>query len=609
MTFPIQIEGCVELKELLNQFEQHPLVKATELLPSDAGSDAFIKLVLLYWKREPRGFRRSKANVHFYTEALRLFLFSEKPDLINCITEELSSDDLLKILLFNENENEGAKRSSFMLLSELYEIFHDNTNLLMPKNRAPLGEKPYTLFFLAHALCNLRCDNLLEDNRAAIIAHAAPDDLARGLSELQKANLLTTENTAALIAHANPWDLARVFCRLQKVNLLIPENVASLSNNNFLCTQRCFKIVWQDIPDHLLTQAVFDQLIAVAQATNAQQQIMRYVEQLLGINRDAPAINHDQSTHTASVHQSVSISATKLFNLYGQSIEGAFLNNTLQRISIYINALPDNSERNEAAKRCIRRITIPSHSFTDPGSQLTTQQLLALTFLALNDGGNRKGTLADAREQFVEGLYEIQRGYNLSDTGVDRGGPDKPICESGTFNKLIEKLEGIHPEVKVLHITPANASRKLPIIIREVTIDYLASLSKPQTAEGLHRFAQLIGQINKDECIDVIWDHIKDKIADRLFDEFASIYEGKTDPKFINLVDAGQYVKLQDLSCFQKQILVSPGYIQYCSQILRNNSMSFFSVNNTDYLSSHRHDNPTAQQEYDKHFSPPPNPK
>lgn len=339
-------------------------------------------------------------------------------------------------------------------------------------------------------------------------------------------------------------------------------------------------MIWGRIPGHLLTQVVFEQLIVFSHGENPEQQIEQYVNRLLGMNQNTPAINGDQSTHYASVHQSVSDSAKKLFNRYGQMIERDHLKNIQQMIRDYVDQLSDNSEKNKAAKRCIGRIA--NHSFTDPDSGLTTQQLMALVFLALHDAGQRVGTLSDAREQFVEGLYEIQRGYNLSETGFDNGMPDKPICAGGTFNKLIEKLEGVHPDVKVLHITPAIASLKLSVVVHEVAVDYLSRLTKPHTVEGLCRFTQLIDQIQQDECVDIIWDKIKTKITDRMFDEFGSLYNSKADPKFIDLLDSGQYIKLKDLSRFQKQISVSLGYKDYCSQILH--STKFFTKQETALL-------------------------
>ena len=67
---------------------------------------------------------------------------------------------------------------------------------------------------------------------------------------------------------------------------------------------------------------------------------------------------------------------------------------------------------------------------------MNTLELLALSWLAVNDNGVRTGSFDDAKNQFIEGLYEIQRGYNLSEAGVDLHGSDVFICSGGTFNKV-----------------------------------------------------------------------------------------------------------------------------------------------------------------------------
>ena len=312
-------------------------------------------------------------------------------------------------------------------------------------------------------------------------------------------------------------------------------------------------------------------------------------------------INDGQSTHNASVHQAVSESATRLDNRYRLVIDGEGLENFISMVQSYVDSLSDDSQKNKAAKRCVLRITAPNYTFTDPGSQITTRKLLALTFLAICDAGNRVGTLEEARTQFVEGLYEIQRGYNLSDTGVDQGGQDRSICSAGTFNKLIEKLQGIHPDCQIRFITRETASLKLPIVVREEAMRYMSSLASPSTAEELRAFTRLISQV-KEDGVEVIWDQIKGNVADRMFDEFGSLYRDRADHSFTDLIEVGLYTELPDLSIFQEQVQSSKGYHQFCSQMLRQSGMFFSHKTSAEYLSEHRHDSLEAQQEYDQQF-------
>ena len=497
---------------------------------------------------------------------------------------------------------------------------------LMKKHIAKFS-RPFVLEDIVYLLNFLIKENLTTQNISNLVCefcgYIETNELTRLLEYLKRSQILTQENFDDMI---DPHDFLVMWMVLTKisktpdfgllsqemlallkrnsdvhlalVHVLLDSNLVNSQNlvrwlqlpeNSFLLTHAAFEIVWNRIPAHLLTQAVLDQLMTLSQQENPEQPIQEYVNQLIGFRENQLALNrelvlnHAQSTHRASVHQSVSDSASKLFKRYSLMIEGNRLQDTLQMIHDYIMHLPEGSIKNTAAKNAIERVI--HLTFTDPGSNLTIPQLMALSFLAIHDKGKRIGDLSDAREQFVEALYEIQRGYNLSETGHDRGGSDKPICIAGTFNKLIEKLEGIHSDVKVLYISPATASLKLPIVVRDEALDYLASIAQPQTFEGLRRFTHLIEQIRQDECVEAIWEHLKPKVVDQIFAEFGCLYTGKTDPRLIKLVEAGQFVKLEDLSRFQEQIMASPGYQHYCSEILRY-SLNFFSQTSAQEVDS-----------------------
>lgn len=453
---------------------------------------------------------------------------------------------------------------------------------------------------LITALNMLETDNLLvPENADALIAHTNPIKIANLLQGLNRNNILTEETRECVIAHAHQMSFHAALENLHDANLLTPVNLAHLSadNNHFLCTDAAYEMVWNRLPNHLLTQATFNQLVINAQQPNPEEHIRRYMN-LLGINHlndNALVINGAQSTHTASVHHSVSKSAAQLMDSYRQRLEDTGLEKTIAQVTTYVEKLPNKSKKNQAAKRCIQRITNANHTFTDRTSQVTTKQLLALVWLAMQDAKNRKGSLDDAKERFVEGLYEIQRGYNLSETGSDdHAYRDKPICLAGTFNKLIEKLQGIHPDCEICFITEALASLKLPPVVREEMMRYLLTLADTQTVTDFLTFTTVIEQIKK-EGVDVIWDKIKGKVADRLFNEFGSLYHNdKTDSDFISFVDAGRYMELTtlgDLSCFQEKLSQSPGYHQYCSMTLRSSAKFFPMKKSADDAGEHQQDN------------------
>jgi hypothetical protein len=279
-------------------------------------------------------------------------------------------------------------------------------------------------------------------------------------------------------------------------------------------------------------------------------------------------INHNQSTHTASVHQAVSESATRLMNRYGTQLDPENLEILIDHIKNWICELHTDNLINDTAKRCISRIGFKNYIHTDPVSGVTTRQLLALSWLAIHDENLRQCELADAKNQFLQGLYEIQREYNLDEIGNDLGGHDLSACPAGTFNKLMEKLANIHPDARIEFITGETAALKLKVIVMEEIQSYLTEKANPLTSNDFLNFTNLLKQLEQDG-VEIIWDDIKDKITARMHEEFHSLFASKDDPKFTAFIDAGQYFELNNLSSFQKNLLESKGYQQYCSSILR----------------------------------------
>ena len=412
------------------------------------------------------------------------------------------------------------------------------------------------------------------------LTYAASDALGdAGVRQLITAGTLTAEHIAAITTYAAS-------------NALRDAGVRELITAGTLTMAQVLALTYA--ASNALRDADTQQMLRDGQIT---------IEEILdpvhhhahGVAAVVPNINDAQSTtHTASVHQAVSESATRLADRYQLKIDGAGLESVISMIQSYVNSLSDDSEKHKAAKRCVLRITSADYTFTDHGSHITTRQLLALTFLAISDASNRAGSLEDARAQFVEGLYEIQRGYNLSGTGVDKGGPDRFICSPGTFNKLIEKSQGIHPDCQIRFITKETASLKLPTVVREEAMQYLASLANPSTVEGLRSFTRLITQV-KENGVEVLWDQIKGNVADRMFDEFGSLYRDRADQSFTDLIDAGLHAELPDLSIFQKQIQSSRGYHQFCSQMLHQSGMLFTPKASAECFSEHQHNGPKAQ--------------
>lgn len=373
--------------------------------------------------------------------------------------------------------------------------------------------------------------------------------------------VLTQEKFEAIWLHSEPNDVASSLEDLQATEIENQENVSLLIEHGNILMDEIVETLFLHLSLELLT-GVFQRFCQENQGAN--------VNNLSTIS----SINDKQSTHTTSVHQSVSESATQLWSQYGSQLQDSNLDLTIERLNNFIQGQSENSEKNRVAKRCIARITAKDYIFTDKTSGMSLRQLLAVAYLAVCDENNRFGILQDAEKQLIEGLYEMQCGGNLSEKGEYLGGEDDPICPSGTFNKLIEKLQGVHPNCEIRFMTNKTAALKLRIIVKEAALEYLSSLASPINTEEFIKFTYLMQQI-KQQGVGVIWVKIKESVKTKLFNEFSDFYQNKENKNLKALVQAGQYTVLSDkvLSVFQEKIQNSKGYYRYCSYFLRQNGL------------------------------------
>lgn len=232
-------------------------------------------------------------------------------------------------------------------------------------------------------------------------------------------------------------------------------------------------------------------------------------------------INRNQSTHTASVHTSVSESALKLMQRYSARINES-LENIIEELCSFVRSLPllsvtdNNYDCVEPAQQAIVRITNPNYTFEDPASKVFTRQLLALAYTAIHDDALRIGTIEDAKASLVKGLRQAQREYNINETGtIDDGLDAVPACCAGTFNKIINSLQGVHPDCNIIFITPETIIAKLYIEIFNAVDAHLESLEQQERAT-------LLEQISNAPIGNTTWDIIKNNVENNMLQEFTS---------------------------------------------------------------------------------------
>ena len=505
-------------------------------------------------------------------------------DCICCLREaNILSINICKVLIEYENLVDLSAALFILcdefILSEYY--FHHLIN----------QDEPRGFAFIIRYLH--RADNLTSNNIYFLLEHSDIDSLATALYEIERANVFSANIFNELISHPRIRNIAYLFQRLNEVGLLTIDVFSVIKHP--ACQELLDITIWE-----LIETISFKNIWEDILASIRNQTFVQFVHYLLDLdNPDNDTVNEEQlnnrqSTHNTSVHQSISESAKRLWNRYGSRVE---LESQLKDIQAYVFGLKANIE-NAAAQRAIMRITNPTFSFEDPGSNLSILQLLAVAFEAIHDKSLLIGTLEDALAQFVKGLYEIQRGYNLSEDGKDLLGLDDPICTAGTFNKIIEKLIGIHPDCELRYITKKQASAKLHVVVIEEVLAFLFRYASPGTPEAFAALSAFICKLT--QGVDCIWPSIKHKVSERLFDEFHILFEHKGNKEFIDLIEAGQYSSLQNLSVLQEPVSQSIGYRQALDQRMRY-SAQFFSE--ARYLSERRHDNERLQHQYDRRFA------
>jgi ankyrin repeat protein len=247
----------------------------------------------------------------------------------------------------------------------------------------------------------------------------------------------------------------------------------------------------------------------------------------------ANQINGAQSVHEVSVHVSVSRSAKNLRAQYLYTEEK--LTDAINELATWLNtgfADPEQLPREykaqwlEPAKKCVARLSVMN--FTDQRSDMSMRHALALTWIGINNPQAKGGEqpvlglqeMMDRRISFVRQLYEIQRGYNLSDSAnpVDDGGNDRITCPPGSFNKLIGALSDVgHQGVQVIFVTPTVINMHVPFLTKQA----FNGLSE----DTRKRFAQSWKDENSDalqaECFDMLKPLVTSKLHE-IYDEFNS---------------------------------------------------------------------------------------
>lgn len=244
-----------------------------------------------------------------------------------------------------------------------------------------------------------------------------------------------------------------------------------------------------------------------------------------GFQINAGQINNGQSVHTVSVHENVSKSALILQNHYQLSAEN--IAEAHRELTAYVDKLPSSSDKPNAAKRGLARLS--TLDFIDERSGISLHEAMALVWKGLTDpqelmrkrkerGLSEEEALeeekADLQEAITDWLYETQRNYNVSESGIDdQAAADQSSCTSGSFNISLYALNGRHSLVNIPVVNEAYIAAQVPILANQA-FDDLTDEERAEYVKG-----------SRDEISPALLTRLRQLIEPALhekFDEFNS---------------------------------------------------------------------------------------
>lgn len=275
------------------------------------------------------------------------------------------------------------------------------------------------------------------------------------------------------------------------------------------------------------------------------------------------AFTQRQNTHTASVHESVGASLVRLRDRYSSLIDSSTKIQVYQdaileyfenwellypinpsednaNLSVNIGEFVFTSHELATAKKILRRVFDLNSEFSttrEAISDQTVYQSVVYFWLAIWDRNNwNMGVkFEDGVLSFLKTLYQIQRGYNLTDANNQYGYvdsepemDDRPICVGGTFNTIVSGLVGIHPDAEVIFATKETLKIRIEIVVNEYVRAEIKKINLPDNVfecMSHEKIASLL-QLAKDivsQGVDPFWHQIENDVKSQIRSEFKGV--------------------------------------------------------------------------------------
>ncbi|WP_298622237.1 hypothetical protein [uncultured Legionella sp.] len=194
--------------------------------------------------------------------------------------------------------------------------------------------------------------------------------------------------------------------------------------------------------------------------------LVLFVQTLVGVEFQ----NIQQSTHLPCVHKSI----TRALNLLDErnppptdkETQKTLEKQTTKEIEKHIKAMNLSVDQKNYAFNTLFRAQ--NDRAPAPHSGRTIMDTLVTLWVAAKDSAayefqDSAELLNSRKDLIIKHLALADREYNMNDAGIDLGGKSRPACLSGIVNKIVEALEMIHPDIRIIrsHLVLADFCQEL----------------------------------------------------------------------------------------------------------------------------------------------------
>ncbi|MBV9576030.1 MAG: hypothetical protein JO149_05360, partial [Gammaproteobacteria bacterium] len=318
--------------------------------------------------------------------------------------------------------------------------------------------------------------------------------IVRLLNELNKANVLNSDTRSFAREHASRG-LGFFYSFVAMINNAFlfnnndpSANILEALRHVAILNSQEFHVMISRVPGHLINQILFDNIFVICNngaltAAQKMTSLNNYINQLIPHNEnqvpEVRPINDSQSIHTASVHNSVAASLTRLKKRY----HGIDVEETYKLIEEFSEKLvpekfsdPNNkTEWVVAARETLTKVLPNMFYALEAQTKTPMKEILALIWMGVHDRENNSDSLEVALEKFIEHLYYIGRGYNLDKNDKDNGEKSVSICTGGAINQIVASLHLSHKDVEIIFISNETVNSKFDALTKLLIIKYVNS--------------------------------------------------------------------------------------------------------------------------------------